>query len=88
MKVAFKSSFTRDLKSVKDKDLKVDLKKLIESVEQVQSLHELPNLKKLKTGDHYFRIKLGDYRVGVWVEHDTVNFVRFLHRKDIYRYFP
>jgi mRNA interferase RelE/StbE len=36
----------------------------------------------------YYRIRLGDYRVGLKIENNTVCFVRFLHRKDIYRYFP
>ena len=88
MKVAFRSSFARDLKGIKDQRLKLEIKALIESVERAQSLQELANVKKLKGGNHYYRIKLGDYRGGLLVERDTVSFVRFLHRKDIYRYFP
>ncbi|NPA92437.1 MAG: type II toxin-antitoxin system RelE/ParE family toxin, partial [Chloroflexi bacterium] len=36
----------------------------------------------------FYRIRLGDYRLGLEIEGDTVVFVRFLHRRDIYRYFP
>jgi len=39
-------------------------------------------------GDRYYRIKIGDYRIGMTVEGNLVTLVRFLHRKDIYRYFP
>jgi hypothetical protein len=46
------------------------------------------NLKKLSGGGPYFRIRLGDYRIGMRVEEDVVTFVRVLPRKDIYRYFP
>ncbi|MCA9917044.1 MAG: type II toxin-antitoxin system RelE/ParE family toxin [Anaerolineales bacterium] len=38
--------------------------------------------------ESYFRIRLGDYRIGIEVENQTVIFVRILHRKDIYRRFP
>jgi len=31
---------------------------------------------------------VGDYRVGVIFEEETVTFCRVLHRKEIYRYFP
>jgi mRNA interferase RelE/StbE len=31
---------------------------------------------------------LGDYRIGIEVLEDEVIFVRMLHRRDIYRYFP
>ncbi len=88
MKVAFKESFAKDLKAVKDRGLLKRVAEIIEAVEKADSLAELPNLKKLKGGGNYFRLRLGDYRVGVALDDDTVIFVRFLNRKDIYKYFP
>ncbi|GIK72728.1 MAG: hypothetical protein BroJett021_17160 [Chloroflexota bacterium] len=38
--------------------------------------------------ERYYRIRVGDYRLGLALEGDTVILVRFLHRKEIYRYFP
>ena len=35
-----------------------------------------------------YRLKLGDYRIGLALENDIVVFVRFLDRKDIHKYFP
>jgi mRNA interferase RelE/StbE len=86
--VRFKESFVRDLRNIKDKGLLTRLKELIELVEQVQHLGQVANLKKLRGGGNYYRIRVGDYRIGLSVEGDAVTFVRFLHRKDIYRYFP
>lgn len=88
MKVEFKESFAKDLKGVKDKGLLKRVKELIEAVEKVDSLIDMPNLKKLKGGGNYFRLRVGDYRVGISLENETVIFVRFLNRKDIYKYFP
>ncbi len=88
MKVEFKSSFAKDLKKVKDKDLKARVKQVIELVEKAKGIQEINDAKKLEGGDRYYRIKIGDYRFGLTLEGDTVTFVRFLHRKDIYRYFP
>jgi len=31
---------------------------------------------------------LGDYRIGVFINKDTVQLARFVHRKDIYHLFP
>ncbi|WP_333425936.1 hypothetical protein [Microcoleus sp. F4-D5] len=31
---------------------------------------------------------MGDYRIGIKVNDGVVYFVRILHRKEIYRYFP
>ncbi len=88
MKVEFKSSFAKDLKKVKDTDLKARVKQVIELVEKAKSLQEIKDIKKLKGDDRYYRIRIGDYRVGLILEGETVACVRFLHRKDIYRYFP
>ena len=88
MKVEFRESFAKDLKAVKDKSLLSRAKELIEAVEKVTSLIEISNLKKLKGGGNYFRVRIGDYRLGIALEDDTVIFVRFLNRKDIYKYFP
>lgn len=88
MKVEFKNSFAKDLKDIKDKGLLKRVKDFIEAVEKADSLVGTPNLKKLKGGGNYFRLRVGDYRVGISLENDTVIFVRFQDRKDIYKYFP
>lgn len=88
MKVEFRESFAKDLKGVKDKSLLKRAKETIEAIEKADSLVEMSNLKKLKGGGNYFRLRIGDYRFGIALENDTVIFVRFLNRKDIYKYFP
>lgn len=88
MKVEFKSSFAKDLKGIKDKALLKRVKELVEAIEEADSLIDTPNLKKLKSGGNYFRLRIGDHRIGIALEDETVIFVRFLNRKDIYKYFP
>jgi len=88
VRTTFRQSFARDLKAVRDKKLLKRIQEAIEAVEKAESLDVLPNLKKLKGAKSYFRLKLGDYRIGLALENDTVNFVRLLDRKDIYKYFP
>jgi mRNA interferase RelE/StbE len=88
VKVEFRDSFAKDLKGVKEKGLLSKVREVIEAVEKADSLAELPNLKKLKGGGNYFRVRVGDYRIGVALDGDTVVFVRCLNRKDIYKHFP
>ena len=88
MKVEFKRSFVKDLERVKDKGLKERVTQTIERVEEAKTLQEIGKLKRLRGGELYYRITVGDYRLGLMLEGDTVILVRFLHRKDIYRYFP
>ena len=89
MKVEFRKSFTKDFKKRKtDKPLLERVKQVILEVEEAQSIQQIKNLKKLKAQGNYYRIRLGVYRFGLVIEGDTAIFVRFLHRGDIYKYFP
>lgn len=37
---------------------------------------------------NHYRVRVGDHRLGIIVDGETVILVRFLHRRDIYRHFP
>ena len=87
MKTVFKRSFIKDLRSV-DKPLRIRVQQVIEEVEAAESLRDVGNVTKMTSRGPYYRIRVGDYRVGVPFRDGAVTFVRFLHRKDIYRYFP
>ena len=88
MKVEFKASFAKDLRNIKDTTLLARIKEAIEEVEQAADIQQLTNLKRLKGGTNYYRIRVGEYRLGITIEGATVTFVRCLNRKEIYRYFP
>ena len=49
---------------------------------------DIPNLKKLKGFEDAYRIRISDYRIGLFIIDNTTVFARFLHRKDIYKFFP
>jgi mRNA interferase RelE/StbE len=88
VKTGFRSSFTKDLNSIKSRTVFESVAKLIENVEVAQDLRRIPEVKKLKAKGNYYRIRLGNYRVGISLDKDEVTFVRCLDRKEIYRYFP
>ena len=88
MKVEFKDSFLKDLRAVKDKSVLAKVKAAIETVEQADTPDKITHLKKMRGSREYFRIRIGDFRVGIRLERETLVFIRFLNRKDIYRYFP
>ena len=88
LKVEFRRSFVRDLERVRDKGLKERVRQAIERVEEAEAFQEIGDVKRLRGGERYYRIRVGDYRLGLIREGDAVIFVRFLHRKDVYRYFP
>ncbi|MFP4345931.1 MAG: type II toxin-antitoxin system RelE family toxin [Anaerolineales bacterium] len=88
MKVIFKNSFVKDLQKIKDHALATRVRQLIETLEDATTIQDLSNLKQLKGATSYYRMRVGDYRLGLSIEGETVTLIRFLHRKDVYRYFP
>lgn len=88
MNVQFRASFVKDLRSINDKDTLRRIKETVEQIEQAQDLGNIPNLKKLKGSGNYFRVRVGEYRIGMAIENQIATLVRCLNRKEIYRYFP
>ena len=88
MKVEFNESFLKDLKAVRDKSVLAKVQAVIASSEKADTLDQLINLKKMRGSREYYRIRIGDFRIGLKLDGETLVFIRFLNRKDIYRYFP
>jgi len=88
MKSRFRSSFLRDIKKIRDKQVLASVRAVIGSIDKAEKLVDIPNLRRLSGAKSLYRIRIGDYRIGLAVEDETVEFVRCLHRRDIYRYFP
>jgi mRNA interferase RelE/StbE len=88
MKLSFRNSFEKDLLRSNDKALAKQVRKLIMRIETASSLADIPNVKKLAGKNDFYRVRLGDYRVGFSYSRGIVDLVRVLHRREIYRYFP
>jgi mRNA interferase RelE/StbE len=88
MNVEFRKSFEKDLSKIRDETLLQKIQAVIEEVENAENLLDVNNIKKLKADGDYYRIRIGDYRIGLTISDDAIVFVRALQRKDIYRYFP
>lgn len=88
MKLVFLKRFDKDLDKISSKLVRNQLADLIELLERVDNISAIPNLKKLKRHHTAYRIRIGDYRVGIFIEENGIEFARIAHRKDIYNIFP
>ena len=89
MRLEYRSSFSRDLRRVRDAEVRYRVLAIIEELEAVPSIAEIPSATRIKSDrGRYYRIRIGDYRLGVVLQGDMLVLVRFLHRRDIYRFFP
>lgn len=88
MEVEFRKSFEKDLSKLRDEALLTRIKAVILEIEAAENLENVSNIKKLKAEGDYYRIRVGDHRIGIVISENVVVFVRVLHRKEVYRYFP
>ena len=88
MRVAFKASFDKDLNGITDARLLARIEKMIAVLEAAPLLTDVPGLKRLHGHSDFYRIRIGDDRLGLHVEGERITCVRCLHRREIYRYFP
>ncbi|MBE0661900.1 MAG: type II toxin-antitoxin system RelE/ParE family toxin [Bacteroidales bacterium] len=88
MKYEFSTSFSRQFQAIKSKELALNVITIIELVSRAETARDIPNIKKLKGHKTAFRIRIGDYRIGVFIESNEVFFTALFHRKDIYKRFP
>ncbi len=90
MQIVFEKKIFKDFDKIDDFLLwRVQI--LIAQLENLKMLDDIKmrfDCKKMRGYDIYYRIRIGDYRLGFSIEKDQIKLIRFLHRKDIYRFFP
>jgi mRNA-degrading endonuclease RelE of RelBE toxin-antitoxin system len=88
MEVIYLKSLEKDLKRIKDRKLLTSLATIFIDLEKAESLIEVSGIKKLSGHSDAYRIRLGDYRLGIYYSEDTFTIARFKKREDIYKLFP
>ena len=88
MRLDIRPSFNRDLRRIRDRDVRQRLSSKIEEIESASNLAQVTNVAKMEGYDNHYRIRIGDCRLGIAVDGDVVVLQRFGHRRDFYRGFP
>ena len=89
MEIKYRQSFLKDLKNLKGSSVYQRIYEIaFTTLPQAQNLQELSNIKAMQGYSNHYRIRVGDYRIGIEISDNTVEVIRTLHRKEFYRYFP
>jgi mRNA interferase RelE/StbE len=87
VQIEVKKQFIKDLDGT-PKSVRQSVEQIIFNIKAAELITSVENVKKLKGHQDYYRIRAGDYRIGFAIVDSTVILSRFLHRKEIYRFFP
>jgi len=89
MIVEFDDSFLRRLSKIKDESILRRVKKQIIDLENSTNFLNIRNVKKLTGYKAYYRIRIGNYRIGFEkIDETKIRLLTIAHRKDIYKDFP
>ena len=89
LEVQYRQAFLKDLKQLKSS---TSYQRIYEvaftTLAAINTLEEIPDIKAMKGYSGRYRIRIGDYRIGIEVNGDVIEVMRVLHRREFYRYFP
>jgi len=88
MKLIYERHFLHDVKSIREITVKKNIHKTLDILRNSDDIMQLSQVKKIKGYKNAYRIRIGNYRLGFFVEKNTIILTRALHRKKIYKYFP
>jgi mRNA interferase RelE/StbE len=89
MNISFDKSFYKSLDKLHDKSIAKSLEEILISLQKAKSLSDVRNIKKLRGFKNFYRIRIGDYRLGFELEKaQSIRMIVLAHRKDVYKKFP
>ncbi len=89
MNVEFDRSFQKWLSKINETNTLKKIEQAILKAEEAKSIYDIPNTKKLTGHKNYYRIKIGDYRMGFErISKTTIRLIIVANRKEIYRSSP
>jgi mRNA interferase RelE/StbE len=89
MNIEFDRSFSKSLNKIRDSFVKNRIEHIIIEFDKADTIVDIKNIKKLVGFQNYYRIRIGNYRLGIELTNQfTARFIVIAHRKDIYRFFP
>lgn len=91
MIVEFVNKFKKDFKRAPDEiqDRVLDIIKTLENAENINSLQiDIKRMEGQKKGESYYRIRVGDWRIGCEILQPNILLLRLMSRGDVYKHFP
>jgi len=91
MKINYSPQALKEIGGLKDVSAIKGVARAIGILEKAENLRSVQNVKSLSGGGGYFRMRIGNYRMGLRQNEEDdggVTILRVLHRREIYRHFP
>lgn len=88
--ILYKKTYLKDLRKL-PKNVRIKVEELsFDTLPETENLSDIKGLEKLVSHEGCYKIRFGDYRVGIQIDFgkDLIVCCQVLHRKEIYRFYP
>ncbi len=82
MQIELTRKFQKQVENCDDRRIKLKIFAIIQAVIETESMNDFPNLKKLTGYKNSYRIRLGNFRIGIQADNKSVIFAAFDHRSE------
>ena len=87
MEVEVSRAFAKDMRGI-HRNYHRKIAQIIEELEAVEDIRQIKNMEPCEGTDNAYRIRIGDYRMGIYIENERIKVKRIGKRGDFYNYFP
>ena len=88
MELVFLDAFYKDIKKIKDSNIRKILKSTLISLEESKEVYNSKILVKMKGHSEAFRVKVGNYRLGCYVKNESQIIIARFVKRNVYKVFP
>jgi mRNA interferase RelE/StbE len=88
MEVRYSKKFLKQLASVPS-ETRVKIEEFVfDELISTSSISSLGKVEKMQGYQGFYKVRFGNYRVGLAIENEVVIVKTVMHRRDIYKFFP
>ncbi|MCX7087946.1 MAG: hypothetical protein NTV00_07830 [Methylococcales bacterium] len=88
MKVCYSKKFLKQLVGIpSDSRSKIEAF-VFNDIVTAMSIAELGKIEKMQGYDGFYKVRFGQYRLGLVFENGVITVKTVMHRKEIYKFFP
>ncbi len=88
MKVKYSKKFLKQLAAVPS-DIRSKIESFVfDELVSTTSIYEMGRVEKMKGYDGFYKVRFGNYRLGLVIENEMITVKTVMHRREIYKFFP
>ncbi|MGZ4969436.1 MAG: type II toxin-antitoxin system RelE family toxin [Methylobacter sp.] len=88
MKVEYSKKFLKELAAVPS-DIRSKIENFVfDELVSTTSIYEMGKVEKMKGYDGFYKVRFGNYRLGLILKNETITVKTVMHRREIYKFFP